>query len=97
MLFSWFCYFFKLLVIGIIIAITVYINYSHMCHKVTFSKIDAQIAVYHARYARGHFKSTRRRESRFYWCKECNGFHLTSKSKKKNPSEWEGFFYINFN
>lgn len=47
-----------------------------MCRKVPYyRRIDAKIALA----ATQRSQNPRREEVRFYWCKEHNAFHLTSK------------------
>jgi hypothetical protein len=49
-----------------------------MCDKKKFNKKQAKEALFNAMMAR-FFGSERRKEIRYYWCGECNSYHLTSK------------------
>lgn len=55
-----------------------------MCGKRIFTKKDAEVAL--KRVAKSRNK--RRKEIRSYYCKLCNGWHLTSQEYKfDNPTE----------
>lgn len=49
-----------------------------MCDKKKFKKRWAKEAIFNAMIAR-MYGSEKRREIRYYWCSECNSYHLTSK------------------
>lgn len=60
------------------------------CHKEKFStKIEADkiIALYSIKQKKN--KTTHRKESRSYFCEECQAWHLTSKEKTMKESEEE--------
>lgn len=45
-----------------------------MCHKVTLSERQAEAAIDKAKRS----KNPNRKECRYYYCKHCKGWHLTS-------------------
>ena len=45
-----------------------------MCHKVTLSERQAEAAIDKAKRS----KNPNRKERRYYYCKHCKGWHLTS-------------------
>ena len=53
------------------------------CTKRKFSKFEAMLVLVQAemRYKKKNGKS-KRKECRYYYCKQCNAYHLTSKIKK---------------
>jgi hypothetical protein len=53
------------------------------CQKMSFRLSSAKRVLFLARLARQFVRHTKRNEKRFYWCKECSAFHLTSKIKRK--------------
>jgi len=59
-----------------------------MCKKRCFSKAEASDLVYTARWYRKHKRAKRRKERRFYWCEECNAFHVTSQTYHHDRSKW---------
>ena len=51
-----------------------------MCNKRKFkTELDAKIALVSSYYKRHIKNNKKRREIRYYWCKECSAYHLTSK------------------
>ena len=53
------------------------------CDKIKFSKFEAMLVLAQAeiRFKKKKGKG-KRRECRYYYCKECNAYHLTSKMSK---------------
>lgn len=47
-----------------------------MCNKICYSKKEAQSALNQVKHSR--FRDKHRRECRYYYCKVCNAWHLTS-------------------
>lgn len=64
-----------------------------MCGKKVYSKEDAQYVVNYAKTGSGgrHYKLKKRPE-RIYFCKDCNGWHVTSK-KLRDISYTNGYGY----
>ena len=55
------------------------------CNKRKFSKFEAMLYLAQASMSYKKRKGrSRRRECRYYYCKECNAYHLTSKERKFN-------------
>lgn len=53
-----------------------------MCQKTCLSKAEAINAISVIRVLRRKKGSKKRNERRFYWCGECEAFHLTSMKKQ---------------
>lgn len=55
------------------------------CNKKKFTKFEAMLYLAQAsmNYKKRKGRS-KRRECRYYYCKQCNAYHLTSKEKKFN-------------
>ena len=53
------------------------------CTKKRFTKAGALVALAQAQRAQLQPKHTARSECRYYWCKECEAYHLTSSPKRK--------------
>lgn len=49
------------------------------CNKKKYDRIGAMIALANTK---SEYASTKRNEKRYYYCKECNAYHLTSKDKE---------------
>ena len=55
------------------------------CTKRKFSKFEAMLFLAQASMNRKRRKGkSRRKECRYYYCKQCNAYHLTSKERKFN-------------
>lgn len=51
-----------------------------MCNKLKLDKIKAMLIIASSQRKSNH----KRNEKRLYFCEECNGWHTTSKDKKKS-------------
>jgi hypothetical protein len=49
-----------------------------VCQKKNFTEFEAMLTIYKAK----HSKKIKRQEKRFYWCKKCKAYHLTSQEKR---------------
>ena len=55
------------------------------CTKKKFSKFEAMLSIYKAEYIRKRrHNNTKRKEIRYYYCKECKCYHLTSQKRREN-------------
>lgn len=54
-----------------------------MCNKSPLTKQNAITAISTIRHLRRKKGSKKRLEKRFYFCRECDAFHLTSMKKQK--------------
>lgn len=54
------------------------------CSKRKLSKVDSMLALVETQHKR-HRQQVK--EQRFYFCKYCNAYHLTSKELKEKPTK----------
>lgn len=55
-----------------------------MCKKVKFDEVGAMLALAdHLHLNTNKQKKRKRKEIRYYYCKHCKAYHLTSKPKKE--------------